>query len=57
MFIGLSGRGKTTLLKSLRYIGKVKSNPITIRERLDTQSLGESSGMCMYMHTVWAIIK
>ena len=44
MFVGLSGRGKTTLLNSLRFTGKVKTKPITIRERLDSESLEDSSG-------------
>ena len=45
MFVGLSGRGKTTLLNSLRFAGKVKTRPITIRERLDSGSNMEFSGM------------
>lgn len=47
MFVGLNGRGKTSLLSSLRGIGKERSRTITItiRERLDSQSLSNSSGM------------
>ena len=33
MLVGLSGRGKSTLLSHLKYIGKTKSLPITHRQR------------------------
>ena len=33
MLVGLSGRGKSTLLSHLKYIGKTKTLPITHRQR------------------------
>ena len=40
MFVGLSSRGKSTLLSHLKYSGKVKSLPITFRQRLDSDFIG-----------------
>ena len=40
MFVGLSGRGKSTLLSHLKYGGKMKSLPITFRQRLDNNFNG-----------------
>ena len=38
MFVGLSGRGKTTLLSHLKFTGKTKTLPITFRQRLETRN-------------------
>ena len=40
MFVGLSGRGKSTLLSHLKYGSKMKSLPITFRQRLDNNFNG-----------------
>ena len=36
MIVGLSGRGKSTLLSYLKYTGKMKCLPITFRQRLES---------------------
>lgn len=38
MFVGLSCRGKSTLLNHLKHSGKMKSLPITFRQRLQLDS-------------------
>ena len=38
MLVGLSGRGKSTLLSHLKYIGKTKTLPITHRQRWESSN-------------------
>ena len=40
MIVGMSGRGKSTLLSHLKYTGKMKCLPITFRQRLETANVG-----------------
>ena len=41
MLVGLNGRGKSTLLSHLKYVGKTKCLPVTFRQRLETMSADE----------------
>ena len=51
MLVGLSGRGKSTLLSHLKYIGKTKTLPITHRQRWD---LSNNHGKChIYENGKW----
>ena len=40
MFVGLGRRGKTTLFSHLKYGGKMKSLPVTFKQRLDNNFNG-----------------
>ena len=39
MLVGLSGRGKSTLLSHLKYTGKTKTLPVTLRQRLESMNV------------------
>lgn len=39
MLVGLSGRGKSTLLSHLKYTGKTKTLPVTLRQRLESMNI------------------
>ena len=43
VFVGLSGRGKTTLLHHLRWVDRVGTIPVGWRDRMDREDCGKKS--------------
>ena len=41
MFVGLSGRGKSTLLRHLKWAGSVATIPVGWRDRMDQENCGK----------------
>ena len=46
MFVGLSSRGKSTLVNHLKYGGRMRSLPITFRQRLQLDSNFNGKKIC-----------
>jgi len=48
MFVGLSGRGKSSLLCHLRWAGSVATIPVGWRDRMDQEHYGKNCYALLY---------